>query len=300
MTGRYYSSTSIGNGKGMSFPVAGAGGSGTSGGSDGNSIHVLVEDGDDDEGGAAGGPSAWTILTFVLLMLASFFIGFLVNYGLRRARKRRKRVIITDDPTNLNGGATIVPPGAVSIAPSVANADMDIESMGGGRYPISFQPRRRGSLGGNSVAYTARSAPVQYVFDDDSDDDEDIEVISTSGRSYFPPDMITDPPAHMYVDNQSNTQSRSYPRRMSGLSSSASKVMFSETNPYNESATSNLTSSFRTRSSTQPSTTIPEESGGRGGYSDRSSERESEWADQSSVDTATRVNSTRRVRRNSM
>ena len=299
-SGRYYSSTSIGNGQGMSFPSAGAGGSSTSVGSDGNSIHVLVEDGDDDEGGASSGPSAWTILTFVLLMLASFFIGFLVNYGLRRARKRRKRVIITDDPTNLNGGATIVPPGAVSIAPSVANADMDIESMGGGRYPISFQPRRRGSLGGNSVAYTARSAPVQYVFDD-SDDDEDIEVISTSGRSYFPPDIITDPPAHMYEDHQlSSKQSRSYPRRMSGLSSSASKVMFSENNPYNESASSNLTSSFRTRSSTQPSSTIPEESDGRGGYSERDSERESEWADQSSVDTPARANSTRRVRRNSL
>ena len=234
-------------------------------------------------------------------MLASFFIGFLVNYGLRRARKRGKRVIITDDPTNLNGGATIVPPGAVSIAPSVANADMDIESMGGGRYPISFQQRRRGSLGGNSVAYTARSAPVQYVFDDDSDDDEDIEVISTSGRSYFPPDMITDPPAHMYEDHQlSSKQSRSYPRRMTGLSSSASKVMFSENNPYNESASSNLTSSFMTRSSTQPSSAIPEESDGRGGYSERDSERESEWADQSSVDTTTRTNSTRRVRRNSL
>lgn len=210
MTGRYYSSTSIGNGKGTSFPIAGAGGSSTSGGSDGNSIHVFVEDGDDDEGGASGGPSAWTILTFVLLMLASFFIGFLVNYGLRRARKRRKRVIITDDPTNLNGGGTIVPPGVVSVAPSVANADIDVESMGGGRYPISFQPRRRGSLGGNSMGGnsvpSARSAPVQYVFDDDSDDDEDIEVISTSGRRYFPPVMIADPPDHMYVDNQSNTQ----------------------------------------------------------------------------------------------
>ena len=297
MTGRYYSSTSIG--KGMSFPIAGAGERGSSGGSDGNSIHVLVEDGDDDEGGASGGPSAWTILTFVLLMLASFFIGFLVNYGLRRARKRRKRVIITDDPTNLNGGATIVPPGAVSVAPSVTNADMDIESMGGGRYPISFQPRRRGSLGGNSVAYTARSAPVQYVFDEDSDDDEDIEVISTSGRSYFPSGMLTDPPAHMYADNQS-MQPRSYPRRLSGLSESASRVMFSETNPlHQESASSNLTSSFRTRSSAQPSSTSILESNGRD-YSERGSERESEWADQSSVGTATRENSQRRVRRNSL
>ena len=156
-TGRYYASTTLGSGL-TSFPNAGGGGSG----SDGNSVHVLVEDGDDDgDGVGSGGPSAWTILTFVLLILASFSIGFLVNYGLRKAKKRRKRVIITDDPTALNA-STIAPPGAVSFSPSVTNnADMDIESVGGGRYPLAFQssrPRgRRDSIGAGSV-YSAPGA----------------------------------------------------------------------------------------------------------------------------------------------
>ena len=266
-TGRYYASTTLGNKVGItSFPNAGGGGSG----SDGNSIHVLVEDGDDDgDGVGSGGPSAWTILTFVLLILASFFIGFLVNYGLRRARKRRKRVIITDDPTALNA-STIVPPGAVSLTPSVANADMDIESMGGGRYPLAYQSKRprgrRDSIGAGSIY----SAPVQYVFDDDSSDDDDIEVVSTSGRKYFSTGY-SDPPAHLYPSSKSPR----FPHRTS-ISSAASKAL------HNSSIGSYLSSSykgssFRTRSSTT-----------RDDY------------DQSSVDTSIRANSTRRARRNSL
>ena len=121
----------------------------------------------------------------------------------------------------------------------------------------------RDSIGAGSVY----SAPVQYVFDDDSIDDDDIEVVSTSGRNISQLVILILPLSVSIFQ---------VPRRTSIIPSAASNAL--HTNSIGSYLSSSYKKpSFRTRSS----------------YT-----RDDD--DQSSTDTSVRANSTRRVRRNSL